>query len=194
MQQSERLRVGVARRHLALVRCVNRHTTSVNSAPFTGIPTGLFPVQAPASPEPTNHPRACDQGMAASHRSTLRMLQCSIVLKTSSLYTRGVFFHEVYSLCQRHGPEQVFKPRFRRPDRVRVDRHRQFARVPGSLACHLVQLARWPRQSASGESASQVRRLPGPISLGQSREFGMVQVSGPDLTESLHRPSWLTMR
>ena len=31
---------------------------------------------------------------------------------------------------QSHGSEQVFKPRFRRPDRVRVDCHRQFARVP----------------------------------------------------------------
>jgi|SRR6478735_6036858 len=92
--------------------------------------------------------------MAASRRSNLLMLQCSIVSKKAYRCNRGVPFQEAYRLRQSHGPEQGFKPRFRRPDRARVDGHRQFARVPGSLACHLVQLGRWPRQSASGEGAS----------------------------------------
>ena len=78
--------------------------------------------------------------MAASRRSNLLMLQCSIVSKHAYRCNRSVPFQEAYRLRQSHGPEQVFKPHFRRPDRVRVDRHRQFARVPGSLACHLVQL------------------------------------------------------
>src|SRR5688572_16600685 len=49
-------------------------------------------------------------------------------------------FSKLIAFVQSHGPEQIYKPRIRRADNDRVDCHRQFARVPGSLACHFVQL------------------------------------------------------
>ncbi len=52
MQQSDWLLVGLARRLVALVRCVNRHTTSVNSSPVQMDPNGAFscPIINPAGP------------------------------------------------------------------------------------------------------------------------------------------------
>src|SRR3954453_2066047 len=78
-------------------------------------------------------------------------------------------FSRSLALIQDYGPEQVFKPRFRRPDSVRVDRHRQFARVPGSLACHLVRLGDGLAKAQAERQRHRMRRLSGPILLGPAR-------------------------